>query len=85
MVYILHDDGSISAFFHTQSLNGMQKGDEVYAGRVGISNGSGKGRSRTHYSYFPPARRLTREPVCRCVAATIMIRTLRANSNGHAR
>lgn len=55
MVYILHDDGSISAFFHTQSLNGMQEGDEVYAGqRVGISNGSGKGVPHTHYSYFPP-------------------------------
>jgi murein DD-endopeptidase MepM/ murein hydrolase activator NlpD len=55
MVYVLHDDGSISAFFHTQSLEGMQEGDEVYAGqRVGISNGSGAGPPHTHYSYFPP-------------------------------
>jgi murein DD-endopeptidase MepM/ murein hydrolase activator NlpD len=55
MIYILHDDGSISAFFHTGSLRGMEEGDEVYAGqRVGVSNGSGTGKPHTHYSYFPP-------------------------------
>lgn len=55
LIFVLHDDGSISAFFHTGSLEGMQPGDEVYAGQqIGISDGSGKGSPHTHYSYFPP-------------------------------
>lgn len=55
LIYVLHDDGSISAFFHTGSLSGMQEGDEVYAGQhIGHSDGSGVGPPHTHYSYFPP-------------------------------
>jgi hypothetical protein len=49
------EQSSISAFFHTGSLKGMEEGDEVYAGQhVGYSDDSGVGRPHTHYSYFPP-------------------------------
>jgi murein DD-endopeptidase MepM/ murein hydrolase activator NlpD len=61
-IFILCDDGSIIGISHTKWLEGMQEGDEVYAGQhVGVSDGSGTFSKRdgklhphTHISLYPP-------------------------------
>jgi murein DD-endopeptidase MepM/ murein hydrolase activator NlpD len=71
-IFILNDDGSIVGFAHTGALEGLQEGDEVYAGQlVGISDGSGGAPGKppephAHLSYYPPGTPVdprTRKPL----------------------
>lgn len=71
-IFILNDDGSIVGFAHTGALDGLQEGDEVYAGQlIGMSDGSGGTPAKppvphTHISYYPPGTPVdprTRKPM----------------------
>jgi murein DD-endopeptidase MepM/ murein hydrolase activator NlpD len=71
-VFVLNDDGSIVGFAHTDALDGLQEGDEVYAGQlIGMSDGSGGTPAKppvphTHISYYPPGTPVdprTRKPL----------------------
>jgi murein DD-endopeptidase MepM/ murein hydrolase activator NlpD len=54
-IFVLLDDGTIVGFSHTKWMDGMQEGDEVYAGQqVGESDGSGTTEPHTHMSVYPP-------------------------------
>jgi len=66
-IFVLHDDGSISGFSHTGTLQGVEEGDEVHSGQqIGVSDGSGTIKMHTHYSYYPPGTPIdpqTRKPI----------------------